>query len=92
MLITVTAEGTSTSKETSTVEGTSTAEGKLTAVKMAANPDILVSTRITETSTAAGPTGTQERTGTPGNADNSKVETPVEGMLTTVATPATQGY
>jgi hypothetical protein len=53
--------------------------------------DILVPTRIPETSTAAGPTAAQERTGTPGNADNSKVETPVEGMLTTVGTPATAG-
>jgi hypothetical protein len=46
---------------------------------------------IPETSTAAGPTAAQERTGTTGNSDSSKVETPVDGMLTTVGTPATAG-
>jgi hypothetical protein len=69
----------------------STAEGKSTAVGIAAKPEFLSPARIQETSTAAGLTAAQERTGTSGNAGNSKVETPVVGMLTTVGTPGTAG-
>jgi hypothetical protein len=90
---TLTLEGKSTSEGTPIAEGTSTAEeGNSTAVGMAAKPDILAPARIPETSPASGPTAAQERTRTPRDADNRKVETPVEGMLTTVGTPATQGY
>jgi hypothetical protein len=83
--------GTPETLESLEAEGTSTTEGTSRALGMAAKAEILDSARIPKTSTAVGPTAAQERTGTSGNADNSRTpeleETPVEGMLTLVGTP-----